>query len=301
MKTATLHLRAIMFAVIGFTLWVLADTCMKLAGEAKLPSYEVVGFLGLFGTSYLLLWHAPQKKIRELWPKKPSMQLLRALMAFGCVMANTFALNHLPLTLFYITVFTSPMLIAIVAALFLREHLSWKTIAAIVVGFGGVVIAVEPWNNFGGGDAIGYTAVACTVVFYAVATIVSRMSAQHESSTSIVFFTAAVEGTLGFALMLINGTPISWSTLPILAVMAAFNVTGNMYNFLSLRHINAATVEHYHYTQLIAGALLGYAIWHEVPTVAMLIGAAVIVVSGLYVAASAHLAEKLKSSEFLAH
>ena len=52
MKTIS-QLDAICFAIGGFTLWVLADGAMKLAGQSRLPNYEVIAFLGLFIAAFL--------------------------------------------------------------------------------------------------------------------------------------------------------------------------------------------------------------------------------------------------------
>jgi len=57
------------------------------------------------------------------------------------------ALRHLSLTMFYILVFTAPMVIALLSSVFLREGLTWRKGVAIVAGFAGVVIAVNPWGH----------------------------------------------------------------------------------------------------------------------------------------------------------
>ena len=277
-------MRAILFAMAGFALWVMSDSCMKLAGEANLPSYEVVGILGAVAALSLALFHGSQGKLKDLWPKKPGKQIGRALMTFGCVMANTFALKHLPFTLFYVVVFCSPFVTMILASLFLRERINWPMVAAIIAGFAGVVIAIAPWSATASGDWIGYCAGGLSVLFFAVATVMMRHMTQTETPQSMTFMTGLVEGTIGFCLMLLHGVPIAPMILFILIVMGLFNVLGNLCNCTALRMTTAATVEQFHYTQIITGALIGYIIWHEVPTEHLLIGAAVIIGSGLYVA-----------------
>lgn len=288
MTSSLRHLYGIFYALAGFCLWVLADTAMKLAGEANLPSYEVVGFLGLIAAGSLVVVHAPQRKLKQLWPKRPAFQVVRALLAFGCVMSNTFALKHLPLTAFYVVVFTSPIFIAVLASFFLKERLSVPKIAATLVGFLGVVVAIDPWGNLNGGDWIGYAAAGSATVFYAIASVMLRARAEDETPQSTMFVTGAVEAVLGFGAMLWHAVPVAPFVLLILVVMGVMNVTGNLCNAMALREMEAATVEQYHYTQIIMGALLGYAIWRDVPTLYSLIGAVIIIVSGLYVAASAH-------------
>ena len=57
------------------------------------------------------------------------------------------ALRHLSLTMFYILVFTSPLTIALLSAVFLGERITAKKTVALVAGFCGVVIAVAPWSH----------------------------------------------------------------------------------------------------------------------------------------------------------
>src|SRR5258708_2188221 len=99
---------------------------MKLAGEAAIPPYESVAFLGACGVALMLTKTAPQGKFKTLWPKNPRAQLLRATLALSSNFFNAIALKHLTLTLFYVTVFTAPMMAALLAAFFLREKLSWQ-------------------------------------------------------------------------------------------------------------------------------------------------------------------------------
>src|SRR5262245_14276191 len=97
------HLRAIGFAVAGFTSWVFGDTLMKLAGEADLPPYETVAFLSLFGIVLMAVKGTVQGSVMALWPRQPRRQFARIVLALGCSMSNAVALKHLPLSLFYAT------------------------------------------------------------------------------------------------------------------------------------------------------------------------------------------------------
>lgn len=292
MNLSLRHLRPIFYALAGFSFWVLADTCMKLGGEARLPFYELVGFMGLFASLALALFYAPQGRVRELWPQNPKAQTWRVAMAVACATTNTFALNHLPLTVFYVVVFTAPMMIAVLASVFLKEHLTWQKIAAIVVGFIGVVIAIDPWNSLDGGDWIGYAAAAASALFFAIATVLLRFMTQSETPQSMTFFTAFIEAILGLGLMLWHMVSVAPMILALLALMGAINAIGNLLNSMALKYVTAATVEQFHYTQIIMGAFLGWLIWHDVPTLPTIIGAVVIIASGLYVAAATHQAEK---------
>ena len=286
------HMRAVLCANAGFALWVIADTCMKLAGEAELPAYEVVGFLGLFASLTIAGVMAPMGKLKALVPAHPAKHILRGFLAFGCVMANAVALKHLPLTSFYIVVFSSPLMIVVLASIFLHEHLTLPKIIAIIAGFVGVIIAIDPWNHIGGGDLVGYCAAGASAVFYALATVLLRNMSHTNTPESLIFSTAVVEFALGVGCMLWNFVPVSHTVLLILMLMGMVNAAGNFANSYALRYATAATVEQFHYSQIVAGAILGYVIWHDVPSLPMFVGAAVIIASGLYIAMHGHDAPK---------
>jgi drug/metabolite transporter (DMT)-like permease len=76
--------------------------------------------------------------------------------------------------------------------------------------------------------------------------------------------------------------------LLILVAMAVFTLIGQLCNFTAMRLTTAATVSQFHYTQIVAGALLGFLIWHEVPALHTVLGAGIIIASGLYIAAQGH-------------
>jgi drug/metabolite transporter (DMT)-like permease len=284
------HLQAICFAIAGFTLWVLADSAIKLAGQSSLPNYEVVAFLGIFIALFMAVFALCQRPLTQLWPKRPLRQLVRAFLDLGNNLFVVVALRHLPLTLFYILVFTAPMVIVVLARIFLHEHLGWRKAAAIITGFLGVVIAVAPFSSSGTGDWTGYTACAVCVSCFATAMVWSRVISQTERPESMTFFSGLVMAAAGLAAMLAYAAPLNLRLLAILAVMGFLCALGNICFFVALKHTTAANVSQYHYTQLVSGAVVAYLIFHEKPTRFMLIGAVLIVASGLYIAFHADIA-----------
>jgi drug/metabolite transporter (DMT)-like permease len=294
------HLRAIGIAITGYTLWVLSDTGIKLAGEAALPPYEIIGMFGFFGGLVMLLkvWprHGIKGGIKTLWPKQPRPQFVRAILALTTILLNVVALKHLPLTLFYVTVFAAPMMIAVAASVLLREKLGLPKILAILAGFVGVVIAIDPLRDFAKGDIIGYAAAFAGTVCFAASSVWLRRMTQSETVDSVSFITVLVEMVAGFSLMLWHAEPLTARLIVILLIAGVISTIGNIAVYTALKHAPAATVSQFHYTQIIAGAILGYAIWSDVPGIYTIVGAAIIIASGLYIAARARKAENLAAS-----
>lgn len=283
------HLRAIGFAVAGFTLWVFGDALMKLASEADLPPYEIIAFVCLFSAVLMMVKSAAQGDIMALWPRQPGRQIGRVVLALGCGMANAVALKHLPLTLFYAVVFTAPIVISLLAALLLRERLTAAQIVAIIAGFAGVVVAINPLDNLTRGDWAGYVAVFVSVLCFSASAVWLRVMTRSETVDSIAFFSGLTGAVVCGGLMVAwHAVPVSTSTLLLLLGMAVFTLTGQLCNFTALRLTTAATVSQFHYTQIVAGALLGFLIWQEIPTVHTALGTAIIIGSGLYIASRRH-------------
>jgi drug/metabolite transporter (DMT)-like permease len=228
------------------------------------------------------------------------------------------ALRHLSLTLFYILVFMSPMVIALLSAIFLREGLPWRRAAAIAAGFTGVVIAVNPFGlSFAGpgsgvasglasgqareGDWIGYTACLVCVACFSVNMVWSRVLTRTEKPESLTFFSGLVTAVIGFALLLLLPEPgAARLTAPLLAglfAMGLFCALGTLCFYIAVKHTSAANVSQYHYTQLITGTLLSYWIWHTRPGLFVLLGGTLIFGSGIYIAAEARNAARATEQE----
>lgn len=284
MKKVVSHVEAICFAIAGFTLWVLCDAAIKLAGQSKLPNYEVVAFLGLFIAAFMTLFEVARGRQRLLWPKRPRRQFVRSCLDLGNNLFVVVALRHLPLTLFYILVFTAPLVVVLLARIFLHERLGWRKIAAIVTGFLGVVIAVDPFGSKVTGDWVGYAACGVCVSCFATAIVWSRVISQTERAESMTFFSGLVTAGAGFSAMLVHAAPLNLREIVLLAVMGLLCALGNFCFFVALKHTSAGNVSQYHYTQLLSGALVAYVLFQEEPTRFMWIGAVLIVASGLYIA-----------------
>ena len=118
-------LKAIGFALAGFTFWVLTDTSIKIVGQSGLPPYEMVAFLGAFMAVFLVIYGFVRGQQHLLRPHRLSRQAARACLDMVNNVCVVIALRHLTLTIFYILVFMAPIVISLLSAIFLREWLPW--------------------------------------------------------------------------------------------------------------------------------------------------------------------------------
>ena len=230
------------------------------------------------------MFAAVRRELKRLLPRQPKRQAVRSCLDLGNNICVVIALRHLPLTLFYILVFTAPMVIALLAAVFLKERLELRKAAAIVLGFAGVVIAVNPFGTTRPGDWIGYAACAVCVACFSVNMVWSRTLTQTETAESLTLFSGVMMILAGGLCMLFRAEPLTVHLLWALVAVGLFCTTGSIYFFVALKHTSAANVSQYHYTQLVTGAIVAWLLWREVPTVWMVMGATLIAASGLYIA-----------------
>ncbi len=290
MKNSPTHREAITLAVTGFTLWVLTDTAIKLVNQSHLPSYETLAFLGLFMAFFMFARALWRREIRALLPHKLRPQLLRCTLDLGNNFCVVIALRHLTLTTFYILIFLAPIVVAMLSPIFLHERMTWPKALAILTGFAGVVIAVHPWSAAHEADWIGYAAFIICVACFSVNMVWSRVLTQTENPESLTFFSgmamAVVGFTLmaGFALMAGHAAPLTGRLAELLVTMGLLCAIGSLCFFVALKHTTAANVSQFHYTQLITGAFMAWLVWRQRPTLSTILGAVLIIASGVYIA-----------------
>ena len=280
--------QAILYALACFFAWVLVDTAIKLASQESLSPFMIMAVMGTAAVVGLLGKTAVKRNFSVLRPTHGREQVLIALCAVVTWYFNIIALKHLPLTIFYIAVFTAPLAISALSAFLKHEVLSPSKVACLIVGFLGVVVAVAPRLGNNSGEIIGYVAASISVAAFACSTVVIRKISRTDTGESIQLLSAGFVASIGILGVLCQGTVLSVNAAVAMIVAAGIiNLTGNLLYNTALKHTTSSNVAQLHYTQLISGALLGYLLWHEIPTWNLVAGSVLIIAAGLVVAAQA--------------
>ena len=151
-----------------------------------------------------------------------------------------------------------------------------------------MVVAIHPWSSTREGDWIGFVACVVCVACFSVNMVWSRVLTRTESPESLAFFSGFVTAAVGFALTtLVHAEPLTLRLTTGLFAMGLFCALGTLCFYIAVKHTTAANVSQYHYTQLLSGALISYLVWGDKPGPYVLIGGALILSSGLYIAVAA--------------
>ena len=212
---------------------------------------------------------------------QPTGQLARATLMLGSTLCNFGAISFLPLAEVKAISFVSPLLVTAFAVWLLKEHVSTSRWIAIMVGFGGTLFIVRP------GSAMLNPAVFLALgaaLCYSLYQITTRRISGGDGPITALFYTAFV-GFVFMSFML----PHTWKPpalehLPYFLLLGAAGMTGHYLLIKALEIERASALSPFGYSQLLWISLSGFLVFGDVPDVHSLIGMAVIVSSGLYVA-----------------
>lgn len=266
--------------VVGMASFTLNDAVTK-AVSSEMNFGQVMLIRGVFATVLIaaLAWHRG-----ALRSPRTSMMLpvaLRVAAEVGGTVAFLTAIVHLPLANTSAIFQALPLAVTLGAALAFRERVGWRRWLAITAGFAGVLIIIRPGLE---GFSEYSLAALGSVLFFAVRDLATRPIPAHIPSLFITLVTTvAVTVVGGIILFPLGGwTSPSPRALGLLALAAVFVLVGYQYVIMALRAGDLSAVAPFRYTALLWAMALGYVFFDDRPDRYMLLGASVIVASGLY-------------------
>jgi drug/metabolite transporter (DMT)-like permease len=242
-----------------------------------------IGFSRFVVSLIMVLWLVgrSQPGFTVLRTKRPVEHAARAFCAAVELTAFYIAISLIPLPTAMSIVSASPIFGTLLGVIFLRERLRLGGWIAVLAGFAGVLLVVQPEE---GVDSVyGTIAVLTSVVLWCFAQLFARRLSTTESNLSILFY-YAVGGTiiLGLAtpFVWVNPAPLEWAA--ILAV-GFFGCVGQYFLILALRYAPLSLLAPFEYSALVWASLYGYIFWGDVLGPVAIAGVAIIVAACLYI------------------
>ena len=213
----------------------------------------------------------------------------RGLLGFSAMLLNFLAIAYLPLPDAIAIGYAMPLFLTIFAALLLGEVVRSFRWTAVLFGLSGVLIILWPRLAFLKGEAgvPGETFGALCALFGAVvvalgSVVVSRLIVAERTSTVVFYFSLIC--SIGFLMSLPLGwrVPDAWT----LFLMVSSGILGGVAQLMvteSYRYADTSAVAPFEYTSMLFGIALGFLLFGDVPTIAMLIGSSIVIASGLIV------------------
>jgi len=233
-----------------------------------------------FFVLFALIYSMRTKPLRTcLTSNAPVLQIIRSLLIVAEIGIFILAVRHLPLAETHALFATFPLMVTAIAAVFLKEAVGIRRWSAIIFGLVGVMIILRP-----GADVIApaaLLALLCAFMFAGYQVITRLVSKYDDSETSITYM-----AVVGLVTMTALGpfywqTPDAdgWTWLLTLAVTATL---GHFLLIKALEFAPASLLQPFNFTLLVFASTVGYFAFGDVPDVWTVVGAIVIVSSGIY-------------------
>ena len=212
--------------------------------------------------------------------KRPWLQIVRSALLLFSTILNIFALRYLQLDETMSILFATPLLVAVFSIPFLGERIGPRRWAAIVVGFIGVLIITRP--GFGHMHPAAFLTVAGTFCF-ALYNISTRILSTTDSSGTTLFYSNLFGAVvMSMAVPFVWTWPNGWFQIALMVIMGACGAFGHYLLIAAHRLAPASILAPFIYTQLIWVSISGYLVFSDLPNHWTLIGATIVIASGLY-------------------
>lgn len=265
-------------AVIFFTG---IDTSAKWLTISGLPVIQVVFLRYFVHFALSMAIYIPQDGVSVFRSNVPKKQFLRSIFLLFSTVFNFAALKYLPITVTTTIAFAGPIVTTLLAIPILGEKVGIHRIIAVIVGFFGVLLVIQPW-----GTAF-HPAMILSLGNLIIASgyfIMTRMIAGQESNATQQIWGSGIPsiGLAPFALYLWVWPETLQQWLVIVA-MGSFGAFGHMASTKAHRLADASILAPMFYTQVFWAAVVGVLIFNTWPTVWTLSGGMVIICSGIYI------------------
>ncbi len=270
---------AILTICAGVAFLVANDAVAKLLTDRYTP-IQIVFLRNLIAVPIIVAVILMSFGAASLRTRHLGLHALRgALMVTGAWLYFT-ALVYMPLAEATALVFSAPIFITALSVPLLGEHVGWRRWGAVLLGFVGVLVIVRP-----GSAAFQLAALlpVGTAVVYAIFMISARWINRAERLWTMMLFAMLFPMIYAAPFALANWAPVQAGDIALFVAIAIFGSLGLALIGQAFRMAPAAIVAPFDYTALIWATGLGWLIWGDIPTVWTLMGAGIIVASGIII------------------
>lgn len=216
----------------------------------------------------------------SLRTRVPHLHLLRSTAGLGAMYCFFYAIAHMPLADAMLLKLSAPLFMPLVALAWLGERFTWHVLAALGIGFTGVVIILLP--DFGKLPPVAIIALSGGALAAVAKVTVRRLSVTEPASRTVFYFSAI--GTAVSILPLFwlwqapSATQLGW-----LLVLGLFATTGQMLLTRGMAFAPAARLGPFAFFSVVFGAILGWVFWDEVLGWPTLAGSLLVLISAVFV------------------
>ena len=242
---------------------------------------EILFYRGIFTfipIIFLVLWAGNIKLLRT---RSFNSTFLRAVLGSATSVFVVLSFTYLPLATALAIIFLSPIMLTALSVPILGEKVGWRRWCAVFVGFCGVLLIIQPGQ---GGVWLYFLIPLFTALLATMRDIVTRQMKGGDTSLSILFYSMIVAVLTGGVTLPVFGFSLpNWNDVILFAAAGMMVSVSHLLIIQALLFAPGATVAPFKYLSLVYAAVIGYMVWGDVPNIGKIMGAALVVLAGLFI------------------
>lgn len=262
--------------------------------SARYPIGEIVFARSFFAMIPLLIWLAWRAELpAALKTSNLRGHLKRGIMGSTGMFCGFAALHFLPLSEAVAIGYAAPLVVVVLAALILKERVRIYRWSAVAVGFLGVLIMLSPHlgataHPLGSAATIGAALGLGGAFFSAFASIEVRQLTETERTGAIVFYFMMLTSLLGLSTSLLGWTAPGWADGLLMILIGILGGLGQIFLVQAYRYGDASLIAPFEYSTMLWAVAIGWFWFGEWPAQTILLGAVIVIGSGIYVILREH-------------
>lgn len=214
---------------------------------------------------------------RALPRRNLGLHALRTALLVGAMTLYFVAIAHIPLATAISAYFVGPVVAALLGIVFLREHISVRKAVALILGFAGALLVLEP----GGEIEPGVFLALGSGVLFALYLVTTRLASRQDNPLRTLALQCLL-GTVFLApLAVTTWSPPDMVDLPLFAALGIISALSHVLSITAFRYAETSTLAPLVYLELVGTSIIGFTVFGELPGLTMWIGSGVIVAAGL--------------------
>ncbi|KAB2877249.1 MAG: DMT family transporter [Bauldia sp.] len=277
------RLRGILFIILSASSFAAVDGLSKALADTQSVGQIVWARYAL--ALPVLILTTPRAHWRTLFKTtRPASQLSRGLMPLAVSGTMVLAVRYLPLAEATVILFSAPFLVVALSVPFLGERVHPASWVGVVVGFAAVLLVARP----GFGEISKYTIfpLAAAVFFALFQLVTRRLAATGERAQTTLAWTLAVGTVAATPVALMTWAPVTPSAWLLMIALGVVFGLAQAFMVRAFAHAPAGVLAPFGYAQIIAATIFGMIVFGAIPDVWTLLGVAMIIAAGVYVARS---------------
>lgn len=271
-------IKGLLLALLGFAVFSVHDALVKVLSDYSI--FQIIFFAMLFGYVPFSLARITSQRPQSLRPVNLTLVIVRSVLTVAGLSFAFLSFSMLPMVETYVLLFCTPLIITVLAIIFLGEIVAITRWFAIILGLIGVIIVLRPTlDTIEIGHLYGFCAAMCS----AGAAIISRKIGNMENAATLIIFPLIANILFTGSMLYFVYKPMPLNDMALMFLIGTLGLAGQYFVLSAYRSAPAAFVAPMQYSQIIWAIIIGSLFFQESIDAFVILGSCITVGSGLLI------------------